>query len=90
MGKGGMHIAQWFIRGVDGKIDLFWVGGQKFLIQSFQAYNTEFYTIWMSILYNDFEYLVRAAKSDIGNACIKDEPKTNCIQHLRGVERIAL
>ena len=33
--------AQWFIRGVDGEIDLFWVSG-KFLIQSFQAYNTEF------------------------------------------------
>ena len=61
----------------------------KFLIQSFQAYNTELYTIWMSISYTDIEYLVRAAKSDIGDTCIKDEPKTNCIQHLRG-ERIAL
>ena len=52
----------------------------KFLIQSFQAYNTEFYTISMSISYNDIEYLMRAAKSDIGDTCIKDEPKTNCIQ----------
>ena len=40
--------------------------------------------------YNDNEYIVRAAKSDIGDTCIKDEPKTNCIQHLRGVERIDL
>ena len=40
--------------------------------------------------YNDIEYLVRAAKSDIGDTCIKDEPKTNCIQHLGGLERIAI
>ena len=44
----------------------------------------------MSISYNDIEYLVRAAKSGTGDACIKDEPKTNCIQDLRSVERIAL
>ena len=79
--------AQWFTRGVDEKIDIFWISGQNFLIQSFQAYNTEFYTISMSISYNDIEYLMRAAKSDIGDTCIKDEPK---IQHLRGVKRIAM
>ena len=50
----------------------------KFLIQSFQVYNTEFYTISMSY------------QSDIGGTCIKDEPKTNCIQHLGGLERIAI
>ena len=44
----------------------------------------------MSISYHEIEYLVRAAKLDIGDACIKDEPKTNCIQQLCGVERIAL
>ena len=35
----------------------------------------------MSISYNDIEYFVRAAKSDIGDTCIKDEPDTNCICH---------
>ena len=29
----------------------------------------------MSSSHNDIEYLVRATKSDIGDACIKDEPK---------------
>ena len=29
----------------------------------------------MSISYNDIAYLVRAAKSDIGDTCIKMNPK---------------
>ena len=55
-----------------------------------KASSTEFYTITMSISYNEIEYLVRAVKSDIEDTWIKDEPKTNCIQHLRGLERIAM
>ena len=35
-------------------------------------------------------YLVMAAQSNFGDARIEDEPKTNCIQHQAGMERIAL
>ena len=47
----------------------------KFLTQSFQAYNTEFYNIPMSISYIDIAYLVRAAKSYIGDTYVKMKPK---------------
>ena len=38
---------------------------------------TEFHTIWMSKSHNIFEYLVKAYKSGIGYACIKEERKFN-------------
>ena len=47
-GGGG---AQWFIRWVDAELDLFWESGQNSLFNL--SKHTEFYTISMSISYND-------------------------------------
>ena len=37
--KGG---AQWFIRGVDGEVDIFWVNGQNFLLNLFKPITLNF------------------------------------------------
>ena len=56
--RGGGRGGQWFIRWVDAELDLFWESGQNFLFNL--SKHSEFYTISMSISYNDIEYLVRA------------------------------
>ena len=43
--------AQWFIRWVDAEVDLFWESGQNFLFNL--SKHNEFYTMSMSISYND-------------------------------------
>ena len=51
MGRGRSGGAQWFIRWVDAEVDLFWESGQNFLFNL--STHTGFYTISVSISYND-------------------------------------
>ena len=50
-GSGGGGGARGFIRWIDAEVDLFWVSGQNFLFNL--SKHTEFYTISMSVSYND-------------------------------------
>ena len=47
------YHSQCFIRWVDAEVDLFWESGQNFLFNL--SKHTEFYTMSMSISYNDSE-----------------------------------